>query len=141
MSTILYVSGANMGMSRIAEGLTRQISPTVTIVSAGIDVDPDDRGMDEDARRACAEIGARCDGDPLQLTASVADRADVLIVLGDIDVTDHVAPDVEKRRWDIVDPANRGSTGIDRYRMLRDDLRERIIGLLEEMGEIDEGLH
>lgn len=134
MSEILYVSGSNMGMSRIAEGLTRHVAPSVTVFSAGIDVDPDDRGVDEDARLACAEIGARCDGDPLQLTASLADRADVVVVLGDIDVSDHVAPDVATKRWEIRDPADDGVRGVERYRRLRDDLRERIIGVLKELG-------
>ena len=135
MSEILYVSGSNMGMSRIAEGLTRHVAPSVTVTSAGIDVDPDDRGVDEDARRACAEIGARCDGDPLQLTPSLADRADVVVVLGDIDVSEHVAPDVDTQRWDIRDPAADGVRGVERYRLLRDDLRERILGVLEDLGE------
>ncbi|MFD5868829.1 low molecular weight phosphatase family protein [Corynebacterium sp. NPDC060344] len=140
MSEILYVSGANMGMSRIAEGLTRHVAPDVTVYSAGIDVDPGHRGVDEDARRACAEIGARCDGDPLQLTPSLADRADVVVILGNIDVSDHVAPDVDTQRWDIRDPADDGVEGVDRYRLLRDDLRIRILAVLEELGEAPKAL-
>ncbi len=135
MSVILYVSGSNMGMSRMAEGLTRHVAPAVTVISAGIDVDPDDRGVDEDARRACAELGARCDGDPLQMTPSLADRADIVVVLGDIDVTDHVAPDVDTQRWELRDPATDGVRGVERYRRLRDDLRERILVVLTDLGE------
>ncbi|MFC3850401.1 hypothetical protein ACFORJ_09535 [Corynebacterium hansenii] len=135
MSVILYVSGSNMGMSRMAEGLTRRVAPAVTVISAGIDVDPDDRGVDEDARRACAELGARCDGDPLQMTPSLADRADIVVVLGDIDVTDHVAPDVDTQRWELRDPATDGVRGVERYRRLRDDLRERILVVLTDLGE------
>lgn len=135
MSAILYVSGSNMGISRIAEGLTRQAAPSVSVASAGTDVNLLDRGVDEDARQACAEIGARCDGDPLQMTASLADRADIVVVLGDVDVSGHVAPDVETIRWRFHDPIDDGIEGLERYRHLRDFLRERVIGVLRELGE------
>lgn len=134
MLEILYVSGTNMGMSRMAEGLTRQAAPNVTVLSAGIDVDPEARGVDEDARVACAEVGARCDGDPVQLTPSLADRAKVIVVLGAVDVSEHVAPELTVERWDIPDPADHGLAGVDRCRTLRDSLRDRIRMLLDDMG-------
>lgn len=135
MPEILYVSARNMGVSRIAESLTRMAAPAITVLSAGVEVRTEDRGVDENARRACAEIGARCDGDPLQLTPSLADRADIVIILGDVDVSGHIAPDVETRRWELPDPAEAGVGGVERYRRLRDALRERIMPLLAEIGQ------
>ena len=56
-------------------------------------------------------------------------------MLGDIDVSGHVAPDVETQRWEIRDPADDGIRGVERYRRLRDDLRERIIRVLKDIGD------
>ena len=127
--------GGVNAIHRSGSGSRSRTTSRIAVTSAGIDVDPDDRGVDEDARRACAEIGARCDGDPLQLAPSLADRADVVVVLGDIDVSEHVAPDVDTQLWEIRDPAADGVRGVERYRLLRDDLRERILGVLEDLGE------
>lgn len=134
MLDILYISGTNMGMSRMAEGLTRQAAPDVAVLSAGVNVDPGVRGVDEDARVACAELGARCDGDPVQLTPSLADKAKVIVVLGDVDISEHVAPELTVVRWDIPDPADHGLGGVDRYRTVRESLRDRIRMLLDELG-------
>lgn len=123
---ILFVGVANMSASRIAEGLLRLADPRARVGSAGVSVAPGARGIDEDARRALAEIGARCDGDPRQLTASLADRHDEVIVLGDVDVGRHIAPDCAIRRWVLDDPAGRGVTGLARHRRLRAMLGERI---------------
>lgn len=118
-----------MGLSRLLEGLLRQAAPGLTVLSAGIKIDDDDRGLDEDARQALTEVGARCDGDPHQLTPSLADSADVVIVLGNIDVSDFIAPDVETERWTYDDPANHGVYGIDRYVQLREAMTQRIADL------------
>lgn len=134
MLEILYVSCSNMGMSRMAEGLTRQAAPRVAVASAGVEVAPGVRGVDEDARVACAEIGARCDGDPMQLTPSLADRAKVIVALGGVDVSGHVAPELTVIRWDIPDPLDQGVSGVARYRRIRESLLERIRGLVDEMG-------
>lgn len=133
--TILFVSGSNMGLSRMAEGLLRRVRPGVEVSSAGVDVDPDDRGVDEDARLALGEVGARCDGDPLQLTPSLADSYDRVIVLGDIDVSRCIAPDRPIERWLWEDPMDQGVAGLPRYRVLREWLRDRIRGLTAELGE------
>nr|WP_120491794.1 low molecular weight phosphatase family protein [Corynebacterium lactis] len=129
MSEVLFVSRANMGVSRLLEGLLRQAAPELTVNSAGIDIDEDDRGLDEDARQALIEVGARCDGDPLQLTASLADRADVVVIVGDIDATDYVAPDCETERWTFDDPAVRGIHGKARYV----DIREQMLGRIHDL--------
>ena len=63
----------------------------------------------------------------------MADRYDVVVILGDIDVSEHVAPDVETQRWEIHDPADDGVDGLERYRRLRDDLRGRIMKVLDDL--------
>ena len=131
MSEVLFVSSSNMGLSRVLEGLLRQAAPGLTVLSAGISIDDDDRGLDEDARRALCEVGARCDGDPHQLTPSLADSADVVIVVGKIDVSDYIAPDVETERWEYDDPADRGIYGYPRYAQLRDFFARRVNTLAE----------
>lgn len=126
MAEVLFVSGMNMGLSRMLEGLLRREAPQLTVTSAGTRIDDDDRGIDEDARRALADADARCDGDPLQLTPSLADRADVVIVLGDIDVSDSIAPDCDIERWTYEDPAANGIYGKQRYLMLLDAFMDRV---------------
>lgn len=133
MSEVLFVSRANMGISRVLEGLLRQVAPQIKVNSAGIDIDDDDRGLDEDARLALSEVGARADGDPLQLTPSLADRADLIVVVGDIDVSDYVAPDLQVERWHFEDPASRGVRGRARYAEIRDRMTKQVRELAKRL--------
>lgn len=126
MAEVLFVSGTNMGLSRVLEGLLRREAPHLTVTSAGTIIDDDDRGIDEDARRALAEVGARCDGDPLQLTPSLADRADLVVVLGDVDVSNCIAPDCSVERWTYDDPAQNGIYGQRRYALLLTTFTARV---------------
>lgn len=135
MSEVLFVSRANMGISRVLEGLLRQVAPQIKVNSAGIDIDDDDRGLDEDARLALSEVGARADGDPLQLTPSLADRADLIVVVGDIDVSDYVAPDLQVERWHFEDPASRGVRGQARYAEIRDRMTKQVRELAKRLSD------
>lgn len=133
MSEILFVSRANMGISRLLEGLLRHAAPHLTAHSAGINIDDDDRGLNEDVREVLAEVGAHCYGDPEQLTPSRADRADVVIVIGDTDVSNSIAPDTKIERWSYEDPRDQGIVGKQRYRKLRQDFVPRIEKLVRQL--------
>lgn len=135
MPEVLFVSSSNMGLSRILEGLLRQAAPQLTIVSAGTSIDEDDRGIDEDARRALIDVGARCDGDPQQLTPSLADAADVVIIVGDVNVSEYIAPDVSAERWEVDDPSLSGVFGYDRYVQLRDAFAPRVRALAHRFAQ------
>ena len=55
----------------------------------------------------------------------------MVIVVGKIDVSDYIAPDVETERWEYDDPADRGIYGYPRYAQLRDFFTRRVNTLAE----------
>ncbi|GAA4546279.1 hypothetical protein [Pseudonocardia xishanensis] len=60
-------------------------------------------------------------------------RVDLVITLGreaQVDVPDGV----ELRNWDTDEPSERGIDGIERMRLIRDDIAGRVAGLLMELG-------
>ena len=88
MSAILYVSGSNMGISRIAE-IDPPGRPFRVRASAGTDVIPGIGGSTRTYRPGATAI--------LQMTASLADRADGVVVLGDVGV--RPTPGRRDERW------------------------------------------
>lgn len=135
MSGILFVCSHNKGKSRMAEGLLRSRAPHIPVESAGTDVSPNERGVNEEAREALAEVGARMDGDPLQLTASLADSYDLIVVVGQADISDLVPQESTVERWDVYEPSERGITGMKRMRMLREEIAERVDELIDRWNE------
>jgi arsenate reductase (thioredoxin) len=102
--TVLFLCVHNAGRSQMAAGWTRHLGgDRVTVLSGG---SAPAEHLNPTAVEAMAEIGVDITGNqPQPWTADTLD-------------------------WELTDPAGKG---IDEVRPIRDDIRERVAGLLEEL--------
>jgi arsenate-mycothiol transferase len=82
---------------------------------------------------ALAEFGVDVSGHtPRQLTDAAIRDADVVVVLGTS--ANVVAPEgVTVEVWETDEPSLRGIEGIDRMRLIRDDIRTRVVDLTRRL--------
>lgn len=125
--SVLFVCVKNGGKSQMAAGLARKVAPDVRVESAGTSP-----GMSLNALsvEALAEVGVDLSGErPQALTPELVAAADVVVVLGR---EARVAADDGTRVvvWDTDEPSLRGIEGIERMRLVRDDIAARVQDLL-----------
>ena len=132
--TVLFVCVHNAGKSQMAAAIMRQLAgELVDVRSAG--TDPDAQVHDLSAI-AVAELGAdMSDQVPTRLVEpGMLTTADRIIVLGNeagVDAVEGMRVPIET--WLIHDPADEGIDGLERVRLMRDDMAERVRGLLQAM--------
>ena len=131
--TVLFVCVHNAGKSQMAAAIMRQFGGGLLDVrSAG--TDPDAQVHDLSAV-AVAELGAdMSDQVPIRLEPGMLTAADRVIVLGNearVDAVEGMRIPIET--WVIHDPADEGIDGLERVRLMRDDIAERVRGLLQAM--------
>ena len=126
---VLFLCVHNAGRSQMAAGWLRHLAgDRVDVYSAGSA--PAD-GVNPAAVEAMAEVG-------IDITAQVPQRwtdehvraADVVVSMGCGDECP-VLPGTRYEDWPLDDPAGQG---IDAVRPIRDEIRQRIDGLLAELG-------
>jgi arsenate reductase (thioredoxin) len=127
--TVLYLCVHNAGRSQMAAGWTRHLGgDRVNVLSGGSA--PADR-INPTAVEAMAEVGVDITGNqPQPWTEETLGAADVVVTMGCGD-TCPVLPGKRYLDWELTDPAGRG---IEDVRPIRDDIRDRVAGLLEELG-------
>ncbi|KZM34758.1 arsenate-mycothiol transferase ArsC [Oerskovia enterophila] len=126
--SVLFVCVKNGGKSQMAAGLARQIAPDVQVDSAGTSPGSSLNALSVEA---LAEVGVDLSGErPQPLTPELVAAADVVVVLGrDAQVTtDDGTPVVV---WDTDEPSLRGIEGMERMRLVRDDIAAHVRDLLE----------
>jgi arsenate reductase (thioredoxin) len=131
--TVLYLCVHNAGRSQMAAGWTRHLGgDRVKVLSGGSA--PADR-INPTAVEAMAEVGVDITGNqPQPWTEETLGAADVVVTMGCGD-TCPVLPGKRYLDWELIDPAGKG---IEDVRPIRDDIRDRVAGLLEELGvEVD----
>lgn len=125
--SVLFVCLRNGGKSPMAEGLARAFAPGATFVSAGT---APGEAVNAESVAALAEVGVDISSHvPQPLTAELVEAADVVVVLGEeaAVVTHDGTPVV---RWVLDEPSQRGIDGMTRMRLVRDEIDERVRGLL-----------
>jgi arsenate reductase (thioredoxin) len=127
--TVLYLCVHNAGRSQMAAGWTGHLGgDRVTVLSGGSA--PAER-INPTAVEAMAEVGVDITGNqPRPWTDATLEAADVVVTMGCGD-TCPVLPGKRYLDWELVDPAGKG---IEDVRPIRDDIRDRVAGLLEELG-------
>lgn len=131
--TVLFVCSSNAGKSQMAEALLRQVAgDDVEVHSAGTSPGS---GINHEAERSLAEIGADMSGGvPKGVDPELLRRADRVVVLGSnaqLEPVEGMRAEVE--RWVPDEPSERGFEGEERMRMLRDDIRARVVSLADEL--------
>jgi arsenate-mycothiol transferase len=129
--TVLFVCVRNSGKSQMAAGLMRRAAgEKVLALSAG--TDPGTK-LNALSVAALAEAGVDISGEhPKAVDPLLLHIVDLVIVLGreaDLDVP----AGVQVRRWETAEPSQRGIEGMERMRLVRDEIETRVRALLAEL--------
>ena len=132
--SVLFVCVRNGGKSQMAAALMRlQAGDRVEVHSAGTDPGTKVNAL---AAEVVAEVGADMAGQtPRAIDPDLARRVDRVVVLGaeatlDSDDDDNpLSPEV----WLTDEPSDRGIDGLERMRLVRDDIAGRVTTLLAEL--------
>ena len=127
--SVLFVCVHNAGRSQMAAAyLTHLSAGRVEVRSAGSE--PADQ-VNPSAVEAMAEEGIDITAEtPKILTTEAVKDSDVVITMGCGD-TCPIFPGKRYEDWELEDPAGKG---VDSVRPIRDDIKARILDLLEELG-------
>jgi protein-tyrosine-phosphatase len=127
--TVLFVCVHNAGRSQMAAGYLRALGgDAVEVLSAGSA--PGD-AINPAAVEAMAEEGIDISGAiPSLLTTESVRESDVVITMGCGDACP-IFPGKRYEDWVLEDPAGQG---LDAVRRIRDDIRGRVLTLLDELG-------
>lgn len=127
---VLFVCVRNGGKSQMAAGLLRRAAPGIDVHSAGTDPGP---GLNALSVRVLDEAGVDLAGEaPKAVDPQLLRSVDLVVTLGREARVD--APrGVEVRNWDTDEPSQRGIDGIERMRLVRDDILRRVDALATEL--------
>ncbi|MCM3896297.1 arsenate-mycothiol transferase ArsC [Gordonia sputi] len=131
LAKVLFVCVSNRGKSVMAERLTPTVTDRISPSSAGANAKIGGE-VNELSAQALVEVGADADGhQPRQLTDELMRAADLVVVIGTAAVT---APEgVVLELWSTVEPSEHGIDGIERMRLIRDDIAQRIRALADRL--------
>jgi arsenate-mycothiol transferase len=133
MSTpsVLFVCVRNGGKSQMAAGLMRKAAgDRIAVHSAGTNPGSKVNAL---SAEVLAEVGADMSGEtPRPIDPELLRAVDLVVTLGR-DATVDVPDGVELQNWDTDEPSERGIDGIERMRLVRDDIDARVQALLAEL--------
>jgi arsenate reductase (thioredoxin) len=130
MAHVLFVCLHNAGRSQMSQALFEATAGgRHTAESAGSEADPDGR-IHPQVLDVMSELGIDLsDRKPQRLTDDLARRADVVVTMGCGDACPYI-PGKRYLDWDLPDPKGRP---VEAVRETRDEIRERVERLLEEL--------
>lgn len=128
---VLFVCSKNGGKSQLAAGLMNQLAGgAVTVYSAGT---KPGKSLNAQSVESLAELGIDITGEhPKPVTDEVLDAVDAVIVLGTeakVEPRDGTRFEV----WETDEPSERGIEGMERMRLVRDDIKARVQKLYAEL--------
>ncbi|CAG7844438.1 Arsenate-mycothiol transferase ArsC1 [Pseudoclavibacter triregionum] len=134
---LVFVCVKNGGKSQMAAALARhRAGDAARIESAGT---KPGAALNEESRASVEELGADMLGEhPKALDPELVREADRIVILGRdavVDPVEGMRGSIE--RWDTEEPSERGIEGMERMRIIRDDIDARVAHLLEELGVAD----
>jgi len=128
---VLFVCVKNGGKSQMAAGLMKsRAGDTVEVHSAG--TKPGSK-INELSAASLAEVGVDITGEqPKLITDGDVRAADVVLTLGREAHVEPV-PGTRFEDWDTDEPSERGIEGMERMRLVRDDIDRRVQDLLTRL--------
>ncbi len=127
--SVLYVCVHNAGRSQMAAAFTHHLSGGVVEVRSAGSAPADQ--VNPSAVEAMAEEGIDITAEtPKVLTTDAVQASDVVITMGCGD-TCPIFPGKRYEDWELDDPAGQG---VDAVRPIRDEIRRRVLVLLDELG-------
>ena len=128
---VLFVCVSNRGKSVMAERLSVTVTDRIAASSAGTSAKIGGQ-VNELSAQVLAEVGADAGGHrPRQLTDEMMRAADLVVVVGTAEVTPPDGVSVEV--WNTDEPSDRGIDGLERMRLIRDDITTRIRDLADRL--------
>ena len=130
---VLFVCSKNGGKSQLAAGLMRDLAgDAVVVYSAGT---KPGNSLNPESVESLNEIGIDITGEhPKPVTDEVLDAVDVVVVLGtEAKLEPH--GDARFEVWETDEPSTRGIEGMERMRLVRDDIKARVQKLYAELVE------
>ena len=129
--SVLFVCVRNGGKSQMATGLLRRAANgRVAAHSAGTQPGTSVNAL---SAQVLAEVGADMSGEvPKPVDPALLPSVDVVVTLGH-EVRLDVPPGTDLRNWDTDEPSERGIDGVERMRLVRDDIDGRVRDLLLEL--------
>jgi protein-tyrosine-phosphatase len=129
MPAVLFMCVHNAGRSQMALGWFTHLANGRAIAWSG-GSEPAD-AVNPAAVEAMAEVGIDITGEyPKPWTEEVVRRADVVVTMGCGDACPYF-PGTRYEDWALDDPAG---MGVEAVRPIRDDIRRRVVRLLEDLG-------
>ena len=127
--SVLFVCVKNGGKSQMATGLMRKVAgDAVQVYSAGT---KPGAAVNDLSAQALAEVGVDVTGNtPTLIDSQLVRDVDVVVMLGREARVDPV-PDTRFEHWDTDEPSERGIDGIERMRLVRDDIAAPVADLLD----------
>ncbi|MEP6655379.1 MAG: arsenate reductase ArsC [Myxococcales bacterium] len=135
MNTVIFACVHNAGRSQMAAAWFNELadSKKARAISAG--TQPGAR-VHPEVQAAMREIGIDLsDAKPQLLTDSLAAGAQILITMGCGDACPYI-PGLRRDDWPLEDPKNKP---VERVREIRDEIRGRVLELLNREGWASEG--
>ncbi|MET8427807.1 low molecular weight phosphatase family protein [Nocardia sp. NPDC004860] len=128
---MLFVCVKNGGKSQMAAGLMGHLAgDRVNVHSAGTNPGTDLNALSVDA---LLELGVDITAEtPKAVDPQLVDAVDVVVTLGREAHLDPV-PGTRFENWDTDEPSERGIEGIERMRLVRDDIAARVRALAEQL--------
>lgn len=132
MPTVLFVCVKNGGKSQMAAALTRlEAAGSIDVLSCG--TQPGST-LNEESRAAIEEVGATFEGEyPKGLEVYDADQVDRVIAIGAEADMAAFADAASVEVWEVDEPSLRGIEGMERMRLVRDDIHARVRQLVKEL--------
>ncbi|MGG5174486.1 low molecular weight phosphatase family protein [Pseudarthrobacter sp. J1763] len=129
--SVLFVCSKNGGKSQLAAGLMRQLAgDAVKVYSAGT---KPGASLNTQSVEALTELGVDITGEyPKAVTDEVLSAVDTVIILGTeakLDVPQGKRLEV----WETDEPSVRGIEGMERMRLVRDDIKARVEALRDSL--------
>lgn len=121
---VLFVCVKNGGKSQMAAGLMESFAgDTVDVHSGGT---KPGNALNDLSVQSLAELDIDISqGSPKPVTRADLDAADIVITLGREAIVT-VPEGTQLENWDTDEPSERGIEGIERMRLVRDDIKKRV---------------
>ena len=128
---VLFVCQTNGGKSQMAAGLMRAAAgDTLTVHSAGT---KPGAGINALAAEVLLEVGVDITGQtPVPVDPDLVRDVDLVVTLGREAHLEPVAG-TQFENWDTDEPSERGIDGIERMRLVRDDIAARVTDLADRL--------
>ncbi|MHA7238578.1 arsenate-mycothiol transferase ArsC [Arthrobacter sp. TMS1-12-1] len=125
--SVLFVCVKNGGKSQMAAGLMHKVAgDAVGTASAG---SKPGSAVNALSAAVLAEVGVDISRNiPRRISVEDQERADVVVILGAEAQVDEI-PGTLYERWETDEPSERGIEGIERMRLVRDDILARVTTL------------